>query len=119
MSNRSNEISTRSGDNKGFIHAVMKQDREAVSYYVSLGTDVNFLDPEIMTSPLIEAVKLGNHEISKVLLDHGANPRIISQLGESPIALAKMNEDQKMLDLLGYEEGYRSRFINFWKKLFN
>lgn len=119
MSNRSNEISTRSGDNKGFVHAVMNEDLEAVSYYVSMGMDVNFLDPETMTSPLIEAVKLGNHEISKVLLDHGANPRIISQLGESPIALAKMNGDQKMLDLLGYKADYRSRFISFWKKLFS
>ena len=119
MSNRSNEISTRSGDNKGFIHAVMNEDLDAVTYYVSIGMDVNFLDPEIMTSPLIEAVKLRNHQISKLLLEHGANPRIISQLGESPIPLAKGNNDLEMLALLGYKESYLSRFINFWKKAFS
>ena len=119
MVNGSNEISTRSGDNKGFIHAVMNEDLDAVSYYLSIGMDVNFLDPEIMTSPLIEAVKLSNHEISRLLIKHGADPKIISQLGESPMKIAKLNEDDEMLSILGYQGTYRSRFINFWKKAFN
>ncbi len=117
MSNGSNEISTRSGDNKGFVHAVMNEDLEAVSYYLSIGMDVNFLDPETMTCPLIEAVKLGNREIARLLVAKGANPSIVSQLGESPIKTARQKGDVEMLDILGAKDSYRSRFINFCKKL--
>lgn len=116
MANGSNEISTRSGDNKGFIHAVMNEDVDAVAYYLSIGMNVNFLDPEIMTCPLIEAVRLSNYEISRLLVSHGADPKIVSQLGESPFGIAKANKDKKMLDLLGYKASYLSRFMSFWKK---
>ena len=119
MGNGSNEISTRSGDNKGFIHAVLNQETEAVAYYVSLGMDVNFMDPEIMTSPLIEAVRLNHLEMVKILMDHGGNPTDTSQLGESAFKIAKSNGDQAMINLLGVKESYRSRFINFWKNAFS
>ncbi len=119
MGNGSNEISTRSGDNKGFIHAVMNQDLEAVQYYLSIGMDVNFLDPEIMTSPLIEAVRLHNRPMITQMLAHGGNPNITSQLGESAIGIAKRTGDQELLSAMGYDASYLSRFISFCRKLFS
>ena len=119
MANGSNEISTRSGDNKGFIHAVMNEDFEAVAYYVSIGMDVNFLDPEIMTTPLIEAVRLNNHKIVKKIMDHGGDPNLTSQLGESANSLAVMIGDKDLKELIGYKDYYLSRFISFWKKIFS
>ena len=116
MANGSNEISTRSGDNKGFIHAVMNQDTDAVSYYLSIGMDVNFMDPEIMTSPMIEAVRLRNQEIVQMILDHGGNPKLTSQLGESAVSVAKALQDEELLALLGQDKSYRSRFMSFWRK---
>lgn len=108
---------TRSGDFKGFIHAVMNENVDEVSYYISIGMDVNFLHPEIMTNPLIEAVKVGNIEIIQLLLENGANPKIISQLGESALTVAKNKDDRKLIELLRHKRSYLSRFISFSKKL--
>ncbi|MEO9869029.1 ankyrin repeat domain-containing protein [Ekhidna sp.] len=90
----------RSGDFKGFIHSVMNEDIDGVAYYISIGMDVNFLHPEIMTNPLIEATKVGNIEIVQLLLDNGANPKIVSQLGESPIKIAKSLRNKELISLL-------------------
>ena len=119
MANGSNEISTRSGDNKGFVHAVMNEDLQAISYYQSIGMDINFMDPEIMTSPMIEATRSQNLEIVEQLLNHGGDPKRISQFGESAMSVAKASNNQELLGLLDTEEPYRSRFISFWKKVFN
>ena len=119
MANVSNEISTRSGDNKGFIHAVMGQDTEAVAYYLSIGMDVNFLDPEIMTSPLIEAVRSNNRSMIQQMLDQGGDPQRTSQLGESAIGIAKQRGDKELLVQLGHTDSYLSRFINFWRNVFS
>ena len=114
MANGSDEITTRSGDNKGFIHAVMNEEVEAVAYYLSIGMDVNFLDPEIMTNSLIEAVKVGNTQIVEMLMKEGANPSIVSQLGESPIGIAKAKGDKKLLDLLGYQSNFLSNVLGLF-----
>ena len=119
MTNGSNEISTRSGDNKGFIHAVMNEEIASVEYYLSIGMDVNFMDPEIMTSPMIESVKVNNKAIVNMLLAHGGDPRRVSQLGESAAKIASIQKDQEMLTLLGVKGSYRSRFMSFWKKIFS
>jgi len=115
MAYGSNEITTRSGDNKGFIHAVMNEDVDAVAYYLSIGMDVNFLDPEIMTNSLIEAVKVGNVQIVGMLMKEGANPKMISQLGESPIGIAKANGNKELLELFGYQLNLLSRMASFLK----
>ncbi|MFK7951578.1 MAG: ankyrin repeat domain-containing protein [Ekhidna sp.] len=90
----------RSGDLKGFIDSVMKEDINGVAYYISIGMDVNFLHPEIMTNPLIEATKMGNLEIAKLLLENGADPEIVSQIGESAFKIAKESQNQEMITLL-------------------
>ncbi|MFK7952394.1 MAG: ankyrin repeat domain-containing protein [Ekhidna sp.] len=90
----------RSGDFKGFIHSVMKEDMDGVAYYISIGMDVNFLHPEIMTNPLIEATKMGNLEIAKLLLENGADPEIVSQIGESAIKIAKESQNKEVITLL-------------------
>mgnify|MGYP001801022202 CR=1 FL=1 len=116
MTHSINEVSNRSGDFKGFIHAVMQEDLDAVSYYISIGMDINHLHPEIMTNGLIEAVKVGNLEIVQLLMDHGADPHIVSQLGESAIVLAKSKNDPELIQLFGADESYFSRFIKRSKK---
>lgn len=90
----------RSGDFKGFIDSVMKEDIDGVGYYISIGMDVNFLHPEIMTNPLIEATKIENLEIARLLLENGADPEIVSQLGECSIKIAKESQNKEMIDLL-------------------
>jgi len=111
-----NEVNNRSGDFKGFIHAVMQEDLDAVTYYVSIGMDVNHLHPEIMTNSLIEAVKVENLEIIQLLMKHGADPSIVSQLGESAKGIAKSKNRPELSQLLGLEDSYFSRFIKRSKK---
>ncbi len=95
----------------------MNEDVNAVGYYLSIGMDVNFLDPEIMTNSLIEAVKVGNTQIVEMLMKAGADPKIVSQLGESPIGIAKANKDQEVLDLLGYRPNLLSRVKAFFRSV--
>lgn len=94
---------------------MMNEDVDAVAYYLSIGMDVNFLDPEIMTNSLIEAVKVGNVQIVGMLMKEGADPKVISQLGESPIGIAKDHGDKRLLDLLGYQPNFLSRIIGFFR----
>lgn len=115
MGNGSDEITIRSGDNKGFVHAVMNEDLEAVEYYLSLGMNVNFMDPEIMTSPLIEAVKVNNVTIIKALLKAGGNPKAVSQLGESALGLAKANQNSGILHLFSYKRTILARLLEAFK----
>ncbi|NQZ77231.1 MAG: ankyrin repeat domain-containing protein [Ekhidna sp.] len=106
----------RSGEFKGFIQAVMNEDSEAVSYYISLGMDVNFLHPEIMTNPLIEATKVQNLEIVQLLLDAGANPTIVSQLGESALKIAKFSGNKELLNTLKQARKSPFSLHQFFKK---
>lgn len=94
------EARIRSGDFKGFIHSVMNEDIDGVAYYISIGMDVNFLHPEIMTNSLIEATKTENLEIIRLLLDNSADPEIVSQIGESSLKIAKGSQNEELIALI-------------------
>jgi len=89
-----------SGDWKGFIQAIINNDIQAVAYYLATPTDLNYAHPEMMTTPLIEATRLGHAEIVELLLTNGASPTFQSQLGESPIKLARQNKHKELIFLL-------------------
>lgn len=90
----------QSGDWKGLIQAVLDNEPEEVRYYLSGGVDPNFHHPEMMTSPLIEAVRMDHYEIIELLVAHGANPTSKSQLGESPIQIAKQKKNPQLMKML-------------------
>ncbi|MEQ9468992.1 MAG: hypothetical protein RLN88_16405 [Ekhidna sp.] len=89
-----------SGDWKGFIQAIIDNNRQEVEYYLSSEVDLNYAHPEMMTTPLIEAVRFDYFELVVLLLEKGASPTFQSQLGESPLKLAKQNQNNELIKLL-------------------
>ncbi|MEM7297443.1 MAG: ankyrin repeat domain-containing protein [Bacteroidota bacterium] len=88
------------GDWKGFISSVTNGDIDGVNYYLSAKIDVNFIHSEIMTSALIEAVRHDQLAIIRLLMENGANPKIASPMGESPILLARQKKNDRINKLL-------------------
>ncbi len=90
----------QSGEFKAFIQSVLNEDLASVQYYLSQGIDPNFLHPEIMTTPLVEAARLSNVPITKLLLAHGANPNLDSLVGESALKIAQQKKNKELISLL-------------------
>ena len=89
-----------SGDWKGLIQAIIDNDQPEVEYYLSSEVDLNYAHPEMMTTPLIEAVRFEYYELAELLLKKGASPGFESQLGESPLKLARQNQSKELINLL-------------------
>ncbi len=71
-------------------------------------------------TPLINAVKKGNVEIVKLLVEHNADIQTKPRRGDSVLVLARKLESSKILDYLTTEDNWRRRryFILFLKCFF-
>ena len=98
------------------VQSVSDENLELVQYYLSLGVDPNFIHPEIMALPLVEAVRVSNESIIKLLLKHGANPKLVSPVGESAIKLAKIQKDDSLIALLQPEKKSSFSLHQLFKK---
>lgn len=107
----------QSGDFKALVQSVLNEDLDSVQYYLSLGVDPNFIHPEIMTTPLIEAVRLVHLPIVKLLLSNGANPKITSSIGESPLKIAKKQNHKELISLLQDKRKSPFSLHQFFKKI--
>lgn len=106
----------QSGEFKAFIQSVLNEDLPSVQYYLSQGIDPNFLHPEIMTTPLVEAVRISNIPIVKLLLAHGANPNLDSLLGESALKIAQQKKNKELISLLKTKKKSTFSLHQFFKK---
>ncbi|WP_462236037.1 hypothetical protein [Ekhidna sp.] len=52
-----------------------------------------------MTTPLIEAVRINHLPITKLLIENGADPRLVSSIGESAFKLAKLQNNERLIAL--------------------
>ena len=106
----------QSGDFKALVQSAIDGDLALAHYFLSLGVDPSFLHPGIMTTPLIEAAKTSNVEMFKLLLNHGADPNLVSLVGESAYEIAKNQNQQEFIALL--PAGKKSPFSlhQFFKK---
>lgn len=89
-----------SGGWKDLVQAIIDKDIKKFNYYIDMDFDPDFLHPEMMTSVLIEAARIGHLEMTERLLNKGASPKLTSQMGESAIQIAKNNKDKELLKLL-------------------
>jgi ankyrin repeat protein len=55
-------------------------------------------------TPLVEAVTRGYAEITRVLLEHGANAAIRAPKGQTLMELARENGHQEIMELLSTQE---------------
>jgi len=89
------------GNWKELISAAERGDLDLMRYHLRLGVDPNYQHPEFLTTPLIEAARQNQPEAVKLLLQHGADPLITSQLdGETAYAVAKLYRHKNVLKIL-------------------
>jgi len=89
------------GDWKAMFKAIQECDYELVKYYLKIGIDPNYQHPEFMASPLIESIRCNHLEITKLLLENGADPMIKEIIEkDTPLMVAKRLNNQKAIELL-------------------
>lgn len=94
------------GDWKAMFKGIQENDYELVKFYLRSGLDPNYQHPEYMALPLSESIRYDHLEITKLLLNNGAQPLIIEM--ESMItshALAIKMGNKKAIELI-------EKFIN-------
>jgi len=89
------------GDWKAMFAAVQAGDLNLVEYYLKMSIDPNYQHPEFMASALVESIRFDHIDITKLLLEHGADPLIKEVLGgDTPLLVAREKKNQKAIDLL-------------------
>lgn len=89
------------GDWKDMFKAVQNNDFELVHFYIKQGVDINYQHPEYFTTALIESIRLGFINITKLLLQNGADATIIEiYSNKSAKQIATELKNFKALELL-------------------
>ncbi len=89
------------GDWKCMFKAIQEGDYELTAYYLNRGIDPNYQHPEFMAAPLVESIRFNRIDISKLLLEKGADPLIKEVMGgETPLEVASRKGLQEIIELL-------------------
>lgn len=68
------------GDWKELYYAARDGNLGLVEYHLRSGIDPNYAHPEFMSTPLVAAVLNGHADAARCLLEHGADPDLLSDL---------------------------------------
>jgi len=89
------------GNWKELFQAVQTNDIALVEYHLDTGVDPNHQHPEFLAAPLVESIRFNHLEISKLLLEKGADPQIIEIWGkETPMSVAQSTSNQAAIQLI-------------------
>lgn len=89
------------GDWKAMFHAIQAGDFNLVEYYLKMGIDPNYQHPEYMASPLVESIRFGHLEISKLLLAKGADPHAKEVMGgDTALTVAESKKNAQAIELI-------------------
>lgn len=67
------------GNWKEMFDAACEGDLALVEYHVKNGVDLNFAHPEYLATPLVASILAGQAHVALYLLDHGADPQLLSE----------------------------------------
>ena len=77
------------GEWKDMFLAACDGDVDLVRYHLANGVDVDFAHPEFQSTALVACILAGHEEVAHLLLDHGADPLLKSDLeSQTPIEAA-------------------------------
>lgn len=88
------------GNWKDMMKGIQVNDLELVRFHINMGVDVNYQHPEYMTTPLIECVEYGHVAIAKLLLENGADPKLVSVMGANTALSMAQREGNKEMEAL-------------------
>ncbi|MDP3891300.1 ankyrin repeat domain-containing protein [Nocardioides sp.] len=78
------------GDWKDMYQAACDGDVELVRHHVEHGVDVDFAHPEFQSTALVASILAGHEDVAHLLLDHGADPSLVSPFDEAtPVEAAR------------------------------
>lgn len=80
--------------------AVRTEKEEIVSWMIDNGAELNVLSADRGYTPVMDAVWRGNYEITKVLIEHGADLNTICKEGQSNLVLAVGASKGDIVELL-------------------
>ncbi len=73
---------------------------DEVEKWVKAGANVNYIEFISHHTPLLNASCICNYEISKLLIENGANVNYVNAVGWTPVSIAADNGDHKIVKLL-------------------
>lgn len=104
------------GDWKDMYDAAVAGDLLRVQYHIQQGVNPNYQHPEIMCTPLVASLIQGHTEIAQYLLNHGADPHLLSAYdGLTPLQAAQQFQRKDMILLLR-ELGATPARTTFWRR---
>lgn len=106
------------GDWKDLYSAATAGDLARVRHHIRSGVDPNYQHPEIMSTPLVASLVHGHDEISRYLLENGADPDLRSEFeGLTPLEAARRLERKDVVKVL-LDRGAREQPPPFWRRWF-
>ncbi len=85
---------------ESLVHGVVYEDLELVAACLAAGQDVNARINDDGDTPILAACDVGNAEIVKLLLAHGADPNLPNDVGMYPLHYAAMGDSVDVLALM-------------------
>lgn len=102
------------GDWKDLYRATENGDPALVHYHINEGVNPNYQHPEILRTLLVTSLIQGHLEIAQYLLDHGADPNLVSELDDlTPLQAARKHGHEDFVKLLK-GHGARETSKPFW-----
>eukprot|EP00542_Grammatophora_oceanica_P018015 CAMPEP_0194047762 /NCGR_PEP_ID=MMETSP0009_2-20130614/25426_1 /TAXON_ID=210454 /ORGANISM="Grammatophora oceanica, Strain CCMP 410" /LENGTH=287 /DNA_ID=CAMNT_0038693465 /DNA_START=20 /DNA_END=883 /DNA_ORIENTATION=- len=89
------------GNWKELLRASAGGDLPLMRYHLDNAVDPNFQHPEFFTAPIFDAIRQGQFEAVKLLLDKGTNPEIVEDSSDlTPLEVALEEKQHDIVDLL-------------------
>jgi hypothetical protein len=89
------------GNWKEMFQAACEGDVALVEYHLNMGVDVDYAHPEFQATALVACILARQVEVALFLLDHGANPHLLSESDDlTPMQAAKQTRLSGVVDKL-------------------
>lgn len=104
------------GDWKDMYDAAVTGDLVRVQYHIKQGVNPNYQHPEVMCTPLVASLIHGHSDVARYLLEHGADPNLLSDYdGLTPLQAARQFDRQEFAALLT-QIGAKAAHTPFWRR---